>query len=155
VAYEAIIERVAAQPMAAVGAKASQPQLSRVIPTALDAVYAALRTGDYGPLGPNVVLYQNWVDGVMDLHIGVGLERPFPGVGKVVAAETPAGEAVHVVYFGEYSQMQPAHKAAQDGARALGRRLTGVSWEVYGDFTSDMSKLRTDIYYQLADQADG
>lgn len=147
--YAPVIEQVAAVPMAAVKARASQPQLPRVIPTALDAVYAALRTGDYGPLGHYVVLYENWVDGVMDVHVGVALERPFPGVGKVIDAETPAGEAIHVVHFGEYSKMQPAHAAAQQAARDQGRRLTGASWEVYGDFTADMSKLRTEIYYQV------
>lgn len=154
-AYEAILERVEACPMAALSARARQDQLSRVIPTALDGVYAALRTGDYGPLGCNVVLYAPGEDGAtMALTIGVRLERPFPGVGKVANAETPAGEAVHVVYWGEYSRMHPAHQAAQAGAGALGRRLTGASWEVYGDWSADPAKLRTDIYYQV-EAADG
>jgi effector-binding domain-containing protein len=150
-AYEATLERVEAHPMAAVAARAKQEQLSRVIPTALDAVYAALRTtGDWGPLGHNVVLYGPGDDGVtLELAIGVRLERPFPGLGQVANAETPAGEAVHVVHFGEYSKMHPAHQAAQAAAGELGRRLTGASWEVYGDFTSDVTKLRTDIYYQV------
>ena len=47
---------------------------------------------------------------------------------------TRPGEAAHVVYFGEYSKMAPAHAAAQQGARDRGRKLTGASWEVYGDF---------------------
>ena len=152
-AYEVTLERVAAEPMAAVAAQATQAQLSRVIPNALDAVYAALRTGNYGKLGCNTVLYGPGENGAMDLRIGVRLDRPFMGVGKVTGCETPAGEAVHVVYLGEYSKMHPAHQAAQRAAVAMGRKLTGASWEVYGDFTSDVSKLRTDIFYGV--EADG
>lgn len=149
-AYEVVLERVEAVPMAAIAARASGDQLARVIPSGLDGVYAALHTGDYGPLGCNTVLYALGDDGkTMDLRIGVRLERPFPGVGKVAHAETPACEAVHVVYLGDYSKMHPAHQAAQAGARQMGRKLTGVSWEVYGDWLSDPTTVRTDIYYEV------
>ena len=69
--------------------------------------------------------------------------------------ETPAGDVAHVVYWGRYSEMHPAHQAAQTGAMREGHRLTGVSWEVYGDWADDPAKLRTDIYYQLEGDARG
>ncbi|WP_293903968.1 hypothetical protein [Phenylobacterium sp.] len=155
-AYEVTLETVGAVPMAAVAARAQFGELPRVIPASLDKVYAVLRAGEPGPLGCNTVLYRPGVDGrTMDLRVGVRLDRPFAGVGEVILAETPAGEAAHVVYLGDYGKMRPAHQAAQDWARQQGRGLTGVSWEVYGDWSEDPTELRTDIYYQLEGEAHG
>ena len=156
-AYEVTFETVAACRMAAVAAAARQAELPRVIPASLGKVHAVLRAGDHGPPGCNVVLYQPGADGgrAMDLRIGVRLSRPFAGEGDVQASETPAGDVAHVVYWGRYSEMHPAHQAAQTGAMREGHRLTGVSWEVYGDWADDPAKLRTDIYYQLEGDARG
>jgi effector-binding domain-containing protein len=152
------LESVGAHPMAAVAARADFAGLPKAIMGGLDKVYAVLRKGDYGSLGCNTVYYAPMQDGgsVFDILAGVRLDRPFPGpVGEVVAAETPAGEATHAIYFGDYSQMHPAHLAAQAAAREAGRKLTGDSWEVYGDWSNDPDQLRTDIYYLLKGQADG
>ncbi len=151
--YQATIETVAAEPMAAVAARATQPMLSRVIPASLDKVWAFLRADDFGKLGCNTVYYAPMQRGAeLDLLVGVRLAAPFAPKGDIVVAETPAGDVSHVVYFGEYSGMHPAHQAAQDGAAAHGRALTGASWEVYGDWFDDWAKVRTDIYYQLEPQ---
>jgi effector-binding domain-containing protein len=148
--YEAIIETVVAEPMAAVAARATQQMLPKVIPTALDKVWEVLRSDDYGPLGCNTVYYAPMMRGAeFDLLCGVRLAAPFAPKGEVRPAETPAGEVSHVVYFGEYSRMHPAHQAAQEGASAHGRKLTGASWEVYGDWFDDWAKVRTDIFYLL------
>jgi effector-binding domain-containing protein len=149
-AHEVSIETVAAEPMAAVAAEGLQRDLPRVIPASLDRVYEVLRAGDYGPLGCNVVWYGPSPPGQpMPLMAGVRLTRPFVAVGAVVPFETPAGDVAHAVYFGPYGEMHPAHLAAQSAGPAAGRKLTGVSWEVYGDWEEDPAKLRTDIYYQL------
>jgi effector-binding domain-containing protein len=152
-AYEATIEAVAAQPMAAVAARSTQPMLRKVIPASLDKVWAFLRGDDFGPLGCNTVYYAPMQRGAeMDLLVGVRLAAPFAPKGEIVAAETPAAEVSHVVYFGDYSQMHGAHQAAQAAAAANGRKLTGASWEVYGDWFQDPAKVRTDIFYQLEPQ---
>jgi effector-binding domain-containing protein len=152
------LETVAVHPMAAVAARTDFAGLPKAILGGLDKVYAVLRAGRYGPRGCNTVYYAPMPDGgsVFDILAGVRLDQPFPGpVGEVVAAETPAGETAHATYFGDYSQMHPAHLAAQDAARAAGRQLTGDSWEVYGDWSNNPEELRTDIYYLLKGQADG
>jgi effector-binding domain-containing protein len=148
------IETVTAQPMAAVAARTDFAGLPNAIRSGLDKVYAVLRAGDYGPLGCNTVHYAPGMP-MMDLLIGVRLTRPFGAPeGEVVPAETPAGEAVHAVYFGDYGKMKPAHDAARAEAARLGRPITGASWEVYGDWSDDPEKLRTDIYYLLKPHAD-
>ncbi|HEX3888855.1 MAG TPA: hypothetical protein VHW05_15280 [Phenylobacterium sp.] len=149
------IETVAAQPMAAIAARTDFAGLPQTITGGLDKVYAVLRAGDYGPLGCNTVYYAPGMP-MMNLLVGVRLDAPFPGpVGEVVAAETPAGEAVHAVYFGDYGKMKPAHDAVHAEAARLGRPITGASWEVYGDWSDNPEKLRTDIYYLLRDPTDG
>jgi effector-binding domain-containing protein len=45
--------------------------------------------------------------------------------------------------------MKPAHEAIHQWARENERRLTGTSWEVYGHWSDDPAKLRTDIYYLI------
>ncbi|HEY3697268.1 hypothetical protein [Phenylobacterium sp.] len=50
-AYEATIERMAAEPMAAVSARVAPDDLADAIRTPLDKVYPVLRAGDHGVLG--------------------------------------------------------------------------------------------------------
>ena len=148
------IETVSAEPMAAVAARTEFAGLPRAITGGLDKVYAVLRAGDFGPLGCNTVYYAPGMP-MMNLLIGVRLSKPFPGPqGEVVAAETPAGDVVHAVYFGDYGKMKPAHDAAHEEAVRRGRRITGASWEVYGDWSDDPQTLRTDIYYLLQAASD-
>jgi effector-binding domain-containing protein len=145
------IETVAAQPMAAVAARSDFAGLPKAIAGGLDKVYAVLRAGNYGPLGCNTVYYGPMASGVvMDLKIGVRLSAPYRGGdAEVIATETPAGDVAHAVYFGDYGKMRPAHDAARAEAGRHGRRLTGESWEVYGDWSDNPEKLRTDIYWRL------
>lgn len=150
-AYTPVIATVAAQPMAAVTARVRPEHLSHVVFNALDSVHAALRTGDYGPYWGDVVLCEGEDDGVLDLRIGVGVARPFPGVGAVAPWTTPAGEAVQVTHLGPYSERGLAHDAAVDAAARLGRRLTGVHWEVHGPFIPEARARQTDVFYEAAD----
>lgn len=151
------LETVEAAPMAAVAARTEFADLPKAISTGLDKVYAVLRAGDYGPLGCNTVYYAPMPDAqAMDILTGVRLNQPFPGsVGEVAAAETPAGEVAHAVYFGDYGQMLPAHRAAKAIVRNAGREITGDSWEVYGDWADNPDDLRTDIFYLLKADSDG
>ena len=154
--YEVILETVEAEPMAAVSARANFAGLSRAIPSGLDKVYAVLRAGQVEPLGCNVVFYLPFDDKAdFDLRIGVRLATPFAATDEVKLFETPAGLVAHVVYFGDYGHMKPAHDAIHQWVSAQGHKLTGASWEVYGDWSDDPTQLRTDIYYQLKGDARG
>ena len=147
--YDPVITTVAAQPLAAVTARVRPEHMGAVVFKALDSVHAALRTGDYGPYWGDVVLCEGEDDdGVLDLRIGVGLARPFPGVGAVAPWSTPAGEAVQVTHLGAWSQRGAAHTAARDAAAQLGRDLTGVHWEVYGAFDLKARTRPTDVFYE-------
>jgi effector-binding domain-containing protein len=67
----------------------------------------------------------------------------------VFATETPAGRVATVVHWGAYDQMQTAYAALDAWCNEHGRPQSGVSWEVYGDWSADPAHLCTDIYYAL------
>ena len=149
-AYTPVIATVAAQPMAAITARVRPEQLGQVVFGAIDRVHAALRTGNYGPYWGDVVLCEGEADGVMDMRIGVGVARPFPGLGPVAPWTTPAGEAVQVTHLGPYSERAQAHEAVRESAARLGRRLTGVNWEVHGSFDVAARTRPTAVFYEAA-----
>ena len=66
-------------------------------------------------------------------------------------SSTPAGTVATTVHMGPYDQMRPAHEAIHQWAGENGRKLAGPSWEVYGHWSDDPAKLRTDIFYLLSD----
>lgn len=94
--------------------------------------------------GLNVVLYSDpGVAGAFEIACGVQLEQG----GN---ASTPGGTVATTVYMGPYNQMKPAHVAIHTWARENGGQLAGTSWEVYGHWSDDPVKLRTDIFYLLS-----
>ena len=148
--YDPVITAVAAQPLAVVTARVRAEHLGHVVLNALDRVHAVVRAGDYGPSWGDVVLCEGEDDGVMDLRIGVGVARPFSGVGAVAPWTTPAGEAVQVTHLGAFSERGLAHEAAKTAAARLGRRLTGVHWEVHRAFDVAARTRPTDVFYEAA-----
>jgi effector-binding domain-containing protein len=128
--------------------RATPPQLAKVVPEACGTVWNALRgVGIRG--GRHVAVY---LDGEINLEIGVELAAPFAGVGEVVASSLPAGEVATVAHFGPYQQLGRAHDAVQQWCRA-NQRQTVCNWELYGHWeeawNQDPSQIRTDVYYLL------
>jgi effector-binding domain-containing protein len=85
----------------------------------------------------------------MQVDFGVEVVRPFERAGDVHATETPAGEVALAVHVGRYDGLGKTHAAIQAWCAEHGRPLAGKSWEVYGDWTDDESKLETTIAYLL------
>ena len=105
-----------------------------------DEFYAGFR----GKGGLNIVFYPgSGVTGEFEIGCGVQLESG----GNAV---TPAGLVATTVYFGPYDRMGPAHEAIHRWACESGHKLAGPSWEVYGHWSDDPAKLRTDIFYLIA-----
>ncbi len=140
VQYAVEVKEVAEQPIAAVRGRATMANLPATIRKLFDQFYADFK----GKGGLNVVLYTDpGVAGEFEIACGVQLEQD----GN---ASTPGGVVATTVYMGPYDQMKPAHEAIHQWARENGRRLAGPSWEVYGHWSDDPARLRTDIFYLLA-----
>ena len=87
--------------------------------------------------------------GLEHIEAGVEVFGEFVDAGDVRHSRTPAGSAVTTAHWGEYSEMAGAYAALERWCVANGRRQTGTSWEVYGDWADDPKERRTDIYAAL------
>ncbi|HXQ10609.1 MAG TPA: GyrI-like domain-containing protein [Caulobacteraceae bacterium] len=145
------IVEVASTPFAAVRAHTDRAGLGKAIVASLDPVYTLLRAREVAGLGHNVVVYPSFTETAIEILAGVQTPSPIAPEGAVVAAETPAGRAATAAYFGPYDQMHSTHAAIQRHLAAQGLR-SDVSWEVYGDWSDDPAKLRTEIYYRIAER---
>lgn len=117
----------------------------------LDKVYAAGRAGAVQLDGQNIFVYHSVPDqaDAADVAFGVGTLAPFSAVGEVQPVELPVGDVATTTHWGDYAQLGAAHDAVIEWCRKSGHRLTGSRWEVYGHWSDDPAKLRTDVYYLL------
>ena len=86
----------------------------------------------------------------MTVDFGVQVGRPFQDEGEIICAETPAGEVAMTTHIGSYAGLAAAHNAVHAWRAATGRAFGGYSWEIYGDWTNDETKLETQVVYLLS-----
>ena len=119
---------------------------------ALDKVREFLRTQPgLRTDGHNVFLYHHPIrrDLPMDVDFGVEVTRAFESAGEVYATEAPAGMVALAVHVGDYDRMKETHDAIDAWREASNRAFAGKSWEIYGDWSDNPSKLETTIMYLL------
>jgi len=150
--YQISVEKVQAELVAAVRAKAPISGIAQAWKPALDQVWAFLRTNGRVRPGHNLFLYHHpdHRDEPMDIDFGVQVAEPFEPAGNVRCIETPAGEVASTVHVGPYDRMGDAHNAIHAWCSANGRKIGQASWEIYGDWTDDPAQLETTIKYLLA-----
>jgi effector-binding domain-containing protein len=85
----------------------------------------------------------------MNVDFGVEVTRSFEPSGEVYATETPAGEVATAVHIGGYDRLSDAHDVIDAWARTHQREFAGQSWEIYGDWSDDPSKVETTVVYLL------
>ena len=143
---------VAAQTIAAVRARMPAREIPGRFKESLDQVWAFLgRHPELRAGGHNLFLYRHDMDasGAMTIDFGVQVPHSFEGEGAVICSSTPAGEAATAKHVGPYSGLATAHAAVRAWMKQNGRSDGGYSWELYGDWHTDPSKLETDIFYLL------
>ena len=148
--YDVRLEQVSSRPLAVVRRRASRQELSQVVPDACGAVWSVVRAQQIMGAGRHVALY---LDGKINLEVGVELDTPFFGHGEVVGSATPAGAVATAVHFGPYARLHEAHRAIREWCANHGFALAGPNWEIYGhwmdEWNSDPAKIRTDVFYLL------
>ncbi len=147
--YEINTQTVAEQLIAAARQRTTFKRVSPEIGDLLGAPWTligrqpGLRTG-----GDNVAIY--WDEsGEGSIEVGVQVVRRFDDTDQVVCSATPAGVVAITSHFGPYSGLGAAHKAVRAWCAAHGREIMLPFWEVYGDWSDDPAKLRTDALYLL------
>jgi effector-binding domain-containing protein len=150
------IRRAQALPrqLAAVTGMATMPELSHVILDRLTVVWNFLRQKQVTSTCHNVIVYLNSTttsgnETLFDMLLGVEVHEVLPVSDTVKPAETSAGPVAVTTHWGPYDQLAEVHSAIRQWARDNSLPLAGPSWEVYGDWSDDPSKLRTDVFYLL------
>ena len=92
----------------------------------------------------NVMLYK---DDVPNVEVGVLASGPFSQVGNVIPSALPGGPSAAATHRGPYAELGLTHRAVRDWCAALGRRLAGPRWEIYGHWRQDPSELETEVHY--------
>jgi effector-binding domain-containing protein len=121
-----------------------------VIPSACGVVWQFIGKFGVAHIGINVCVYH---DRAIHLDCGVLVSGPIEPSGEVFATATPGGLVASTFHIGAYKLLGQAHEAIHRWCRTQNLRLSGPSWEVYGHWTDEESKLRTDVYYLLDQQA--
>ena len=145
--YPVEVKTVEARPTAIVPATTTWAEYPALWPKLLDEVYAFVRAGGVSQDGHNVMLYR---DDVPNVEVGVQVSGPFEPTGGVIPSVLPAGQVASTVHRGPYDALDEAHVALRAWCGSHGHKLTGVRWEIYGDWRDDPAELETEVCYLLA-----
>lgn len=146
------VQTVSARKLAAVRRRVPISSVAMVWRPALDEVWAFLRAHPgLRTDGHNVFVYHHPAsrEAPMDVDFGVEVIRAFDREGDVAPTETPAGEVALAVHVGGYDQLRLTHDAIHAWRAQAGRTFAGTSWEIYGDWSDDTTKLETTVCYLL------
>jgi effector-binding domain-containing protein len=140
------LRTVPASPTAVVAVATTWQTFPALWGVLLDEVYAFVRGGGATQTGHNVMLFH---DDVPNVEVGVQVDGPFAGRGRVTPSELPAGRVATTVLRGPYDGLDAAHHAVRAWCAANGHQLTGTRWEIYGDWREDPQELETEVSYLL------
>jgi effector-binding domain-containing protein len=151
--YEVEVETAEARRLVAVRTRATQQTLPVAIPRSYDLLYTALSGVAGALLAHNLVLFPDGAglmsdDGAL-IDVGVETKSRFVVPDGLVESATPSGRVAHLTHWGPYHRLPAAHQLLHRHCAQNDLRINGVNWEVYGDWSDEPAKVRTDIYYQL------
>jgi effector-binding domain-containing protein len=149
--YTVSVQISAPRTIAAVHARLPLRAVPSTFRRYLDEVYAAARAGLVALDGQNVFVYRDAPDRPMeaDVAFGVGVTARFVAIGGVQPTELPVGTVAMATHWGSYGRLGAAHHAVVEWCQRHQRSLAGPRWEVYGHWTEDEARLRTDVFYLL------
>ncbi len=100
--------------------------------------------------GHNVVLYTNETKEGGKLLVGVLDGQPGGADPDVKVAHIPGGRVITAAHIGDYGTMRGTYDELHAEVKAKGLRRIWMSLEVYGDWSDDPAKVRTDLHLYLA-----
>ena len=138
-------------PIAVARRSVTQSEIPAVMIPALDAVWAFVR-GRELETGHNVAVYDagDGSDAGFTAWFGVQVAAAFDGDCSIDCAAMPNGVTAVATHIGLYNRLGETHRAVRAWCQEHGHALSGTSWEIYGDWTDDPTKLETTIGYLLA-----
>jgi len=111
--------------------------------------YAWLKTASVKQVGHNYAIYERGTHKDLLVRAGFPVSGAFAETQSVKCFTLAAGEAAHVTHIGPYSELHRTYARLDAWCKERGLPLGGQSWELYGDWHDDPSKLETGIYYRI------
>jgi effector-binding domain-containing protein len=149
--YEFRVLQTSERQLMAIHDQARGSELPQKIVGNLDKIWPHLRANRVNT-GHNVVVYRDYdrSTGVMIIDVGVQVDSALPGAGAIVPATTPGGLVATTVHLGPYDKLGDASSALHEFCKTNDHPVIGPTWEEYGDWNDDASKLRTDVFVLVA-----
>jgi len=124
------------------------PDLVPTIRATFDRLYKA---GALAPgHGHNFILYSDETKEGGTLLVGVLDRQPGGADPDVKAAHVPGGRVITAAHWGDYAHMRTTYDVLHAEVKAKALKRIWKSLEVYGDWSDDPAKVRTDLYLYLA-----
>ena len=128
----------------------AQTDIPAKINRQFDIVYQWIKQAPVQQAGHNYALYDRFSNHGMRMRTGFPVSDRFTGTDLVSCLELPAMRTAHARHRGSYARLGETHRALNAWCDSRKLQRKPLSWEVYGDWFDDESKLVTDIYIQIA-----
>jgi effector-binding domain-containing protein len=116
-----------------------------------DIVYTWLRDAPVRQAGHNYVLYDHCTPQALRMQVGLPVSGRFADTDLVNCVQLAPGRAAHAVHVGPYADFHRTYAVLNAWCSEHALELAGESWEVYGDWTEDPSKLETGLFLRVKD----
>jgi effector-binding domain-containing protein len=114
-----------------------------------DVIYSWLRAAPVTQTGNNYALYDIGSGPNLLVRVGFPVSAAFADTEDIRCFTLAPGNAAHAVHTGPYSGLHHTYAVLQAWCKQEKLQLASQSWELYGDWQKDESKLETGIYLRL------
>lgn len=144
--YDVRVEPAASIPLAVIRRRASPRELSSVVPALCGDVWKFVKAHKIDRPGRHVAVY---LDGAINLEVGVEVGATFAPSDSVVPSATPSGTVATARHVGDYARLGDAHAAIRAFCKERGLKFAGPNWEIYGHWNDDPRLVTTDVFYLI------
>ena len=115
------------------------------IPSLLERVASYLVEQGHAP-GACYVVYDEFETSAMRMRAGFVVGDTIPDTEEISVMRLPAAKTAHTTHSGSYDGIPAAHEAIRQFCIDNKYQEQELSWEIYGEWSEDESKLVTDVY---------
>jgi effector-binding domain-containing protein len=114
-----------------------------------DIVYTWVRNAPVRQAGHNYAIYDQCTTQRLRVQVGFPVSGPFADTDLVKCVTLESGQAARAVHVGPYADLHRTYAVLRNWCGQRELALTDQSWEVYGDWTDDPSKLETELFLRV------
>ena len=126
-----------------------QEEISSHITKMFDTVYGWAKQSGLEQAGQNHAIYDPFGLESLRMRVGFPVTQRFQDNDQIRCLEFEAMHAAHTVHEGTYNNLHCAHSSLNQWIDDQSINRTDTSWEVYGGWEEDETKVITEVYVQL------